>query len=156
MLFMGDEYGHTRQGNNNPYVQDNELNWFLWDQLKGSQDRFEFVSSLIAFRKNNPSFRKSHFLSPAEISWHNAEGAPPQWTAHDRFIAFTLKGSPSHYVAFNAYFTPLPLTLLHGPWIEVVNTSRPWKEHNLHLTNKTPLPPTIELPPYSALLLRHL
>src|SRR5690606_18241202 len=34
MLLMGDEYGHTRLGNNNPYVQDNEINWFLWNELE--------------------------------------------------------------------------------------------------------------------------
>ena len=31
MLLMGDEAGHTRRGNNNPWCQDNELNWFDWD-----------------------------------------------------------------------------------------------------------------------------
>jgi isoamylase len=30
MFLMGDEIGHTRKGNNNPYVQDNEINWFDW------------------------------------------------------------------------------------------------------------------------------
>ena len=34
MLLMGDEYGHTRKGNNNAWCQDNELNYFLWDELK--------------------------------------------------------------------------------------------------------------------------
>jgi len=30
MVLMGDEYGHTRKGNNNTYGHDNELNNFDW------------------------------------------------------------------------------------------------------------------------------
>ncbi|MBI3900992.1 MAG: glycogen-debranching protein, partial [Chlamydiia bacterium] len=155
MLFMGDEYGHTRQGNNNPYVQDNELNWFLWDQLLEKKERFDFISSLIAFRKNHPIFRKSVFLTPHEISWHTPQNTSPEWHASDRFLALTVKGPPSYYLAFHAGFAPLTLTLPPGSWIEVVNTSRPWKEHNFHLINKTPIHSTMELPPHSALLLTY-
>ncbi len=50
MLLMGDEYGHTRHGNNNPYVLDNEINWFLWDQE--NEKIFSFVAALIRFRKS--------------------------------------------------------------------------------------------------------
>ena len=31
MLLAGDELGHTQQGNNNAYCQDNELTWLDWD-----------------------------------------------------------------------------------------------------------------------------
>ena len=37
MFHMGDEYGHTKMGNNNTWCQDNDLNWFLWDELKKNQ-----------------------------------------------------------------------------------------------------------------------
>lgn len=33
MMLMGDEYGHTRYGNNNSYGHDNALNHFLWEQV---------------------------------------------------------------------------------------------------------------------------
>lgn len=32
MMLMGDEYGHTRNGNNNSYGHDTAINNFLWDQ----------------------------------------------------------------------------------------------------------------------------
>jgi len=32
MMLMGDEYGHTRNGNNNSYGHDTTINNFLWDQ----------------------------------------------------------------------------------------------------------------------------
>jgi pullulanase/glycogen debranching enzyme len=34
MITMGDEYGHTKLGNNNTYCHDSELNWFNWDQVR--------------------------------------------------------------------------------------------------------------------------
>jgi isoamylase len=33
MITMGDEYGHSKQGNNNTYCHDSELNWFNWQQV---------------------------------------------------------------------------------------------------------------------------
>lgn len=33
MMLMGDEYGHTRYGNNNSYGHDTALNHFLWGQV---------------------------------------------------------------------------------------------------------------------------
>lgn len=33
MMLMGDEYGHTRFGNNNSYGHDNALNNFQWGQV---------------------------------------------------------------------------------------------------------------------------
>lgn len=33
MMLMGDEYGHTRYGNNNSYGHDSAINFFLWDQV---------------------------------------------------------------------------------------------------------------------------
>ena len=41
MMLMGDEYGHTRHGNNNSYGHDNHLNWFLWKQVGGRKGERE-------------------------------------------------------------------------------------------------------------------
>lgn len=90
MLLMGDEYEHTRFGNNNPYVQDNEINWFLWDQLDDKM--FDFVRSLVSFRKAHPILRKNALLTHLEIEWHNS------WDEQCRQVVFTLKRlSPSAY-----------------------------------------------------------
>ena len=51
MILMGDEYGHSRKGNNNPWCQDNELNWFLWNQLDANLDWYNFVKDCIVRRK---------------------------------------------------------------------------------------------------------
>lgn len=33
MMLMGDEYGHTRYGNNNSYGHDTAINNFQWGQV---------------------------------------------------------------------------------------------------------------------------
>lgn len=33
MMLMGDEYGHTRNGNNNSYGHDTAMNHFQWGQV---------------------------------------------------------------------------------------------------------------------------
>ena len=43
MLLGGDELSRGRRGNNNPYCQDNEINWFNWDLSDRKQAFLEFV-----------------------------------------------------------------------------------------------------------------
>ena len=56
MLVMGDEYGHTRHGNNNTYCQDNALNWFLWDEHEKNPQFARFHRSSSNFEKTTSSF----------------------------------------------------------------------------------------------------
>jgi len=132
MVLMGDEYGHTRKGNNNAWCQDNELNWFLWDMLDERQCFYRYFKSLIAFRKENPIFRKKAFYKDGEIDWHGKEPFKPDWGSDARFIAFTLKNEnnqPLFYVAFNAEREPanahFPDISPHGDWHWVINTYLP-------------------------------
>jgi len=153
MLKMGDEYGHTSRGNNNPYVQDNELSWFLWDELKQQSSLFEFVSSLIAFRKRHVDFFHDHFLGNEDIEWHGAQPYQPNWSDSSRLVAFTLKGPSFLYVAFNAaYFSQtvhLPPNIL---WKEVVKTEKPWDQHHFNDPEKGAVISSVELTPYSVFI----
>ncbi|MBM3183762.1 MAG: glycogen-debranching protein [Chlamydiae bacterium] len=153
MLFMGDEYGHTRKGNNNPFVQDNELNWFLWDQLEKKKEILSFVSGLIHLRKTYPIFRSPRFFTTKDIDWHGETPHEADWSPQNRFVACTLKGNPSFYIAFNAGFNEKKLTLPQGRFHEVVRTEKPWNEHFLKDPFKGPLLENkLTLPPYSAIL----
>ncbi len=154
MLLMGDEYGHTRHGNNNPYVQDNEINWFLWDVLEKRPEVFDFVSSLIAFRKAHPCLRLARFLTDADVAWHGTEPGKPDWSSHRRFVAYTLNSEPPLYIAFNADSQPVRIALPVGQWTEVVRTDRSWDQHNFRNLKQGPLlPPSLELPPHSSVVL---
>lgn len=149
MLLMGDEYGHTRKGNNNPYVQDNEINWFLWDHNR--EDIVQFTAALIEFRKKHPSFRKSSFLNPKDIAWHGATPNSPDWSETSRLVAYSQDG---FYIAFNA--TPHPTTVELPPscWHTLINTELSWKDQPLLQDKSQKLAsPKITMHSFSALLL---
>ncbi len=149
MILMGDEYGHTRFGNNNPYPQDNELNWFLWDKLNKSPEIFNFVSSLIAFRHSHPEFKQTKFLTDAQISWHGQRAGKPDFGS--RFIAFSTTATPRVYCAFNAHHEEADIELPSPNYRLIVNTADEWDKH--HFQDKGPILPTkIHMPSHSAIL----
>ncbi len=129
MLLMGDEYAHTRNGNNNTWCQDNKLNWFLWNYLDIRSGFYRFYRLLIDFRKKYPLLGRNTFLGDKDISWHGLVPLDPQWENDNRFIAFTLnipdKG-PDLYVAFNTSHLPLTITIPNAEkgknWYWIVNT----------------------------------
>ncbi|KAH1049372.1 hypothetical protein GLYMA_08G028400v4 [Glycine max] len=52
MIYMGDEYGHTKGGNNNTYCHDNYHNYFQWDKKEeSSSDFFRFCRLMTKFRQ---------------------------------------------------------------------------------------------------------
>lgn len=62
MLRAGDEIGHSQQGNDNTYCQDNELNWLNWDLDEEAQGLLDFTRRLIQLRHNYPILRRNRFL----------------------------------------------------------------------------------------------
>eukprot|EP00257_Ricinus_communis_P027583 XP_025014997.1 isoamylase 1, chloroplastic [Ricinus communis] len=52
MIYMGDEYGHTKGGNNNTYCHDNYINYFRWDKKEeSSSDFYRFCRLMTKFRQ---------------------------------------------------------------------------------------------------------
>ncbi len=82
MISAGDSIGHTQNGNNNAYCQDNEISWLNWDVQAQDHDLLAFVQRIIKFRKNHPAFRRRRFfqgrpIKGAEVKdilWLNPDG----------------------------------------------------------------------------------
>lgn len=53
MIMMGDECLLSHEGNNNPWCQDNELNYFSPPKTAAEKDLVSFVSKLASFRKEH-------------------------------------------------------------------------------------------------------
>ncbi|MGK5593781.1 MAG: glycogen debranching protein [Parachlamydiaceae bacterium] len=130
MLNMGDEYGHTRRGNNNAWCQDNELNWFLWDELANNQAFFRFFKGLIHFRNQEPLLRRRFFLRDDHIFWHGLEPFKPQWDHDDGLVAFSLVDEREGHDLFIAFNTSHHDSLLIFPerkdrraWHWIANTA---------------------------------
>lgn len=96
MILAGDEIGHTQQGNNNAYCQDNEITWIDWGNLTESQWKLrDFVSNVIRIRREFPLLRSRFYIHKPEdqiikagynIHWYNQDGQPmksEEWSQPD-------------------------------------------------------------------------
>ncbi len=77
MLRMGDELGHSQQGNNNAYCQDNKMTWINWQNI--DQERLRYVKKLIDLRKKIPLLsHQSHWWTENDVEWLSINGYPMQ------------------------------------------------------------------------------
>ncbi|CAI7779639.1 unnamed protein product [Closterium sp. NIES-53] len=130
MMLMGDEYGHTRNGNNNSYGHDTALNHFLWNQLDQARSSlFRFTAAVNRLRSWHPALGQADFLSPRDITWHE-----DNWDNYEsRFLAFSLhdvsRTCGDLYVAFNAHSFAVDAGLPPPPagrqWVRLVDTNLP-------------------------------
>jgi isoamylase len=67
MILAGDGIGHSQQGNNNAYCQDNEISWLEWDLEDPDREFLEFMRRMIKLRKSHPVFRRRHFFQGRPI-----------------------------------------------------------------------------------------
>lgn len=161
MIVMGDEYAHTRHGNNNTWCQDNELNWFLWNRLEVRPSFNRFYRSLIQFRKDNPILSRDTFLSDKDITWHGLTPSHPDWENENHFVAFTLNTDhgPDLYIAFNSSHLSQMITFPPAgagkQWYWVVNTHNQGPEDFLDEEHRIrALTNTHRIHSYSAIMLK--
>lgn len=159
MIFMGDEYGHTKKGNNNSWGHDCRLNWFQWDTWEKNQGFFQFYTKMIAFRKKHPVLMHSTFLKDNEVKWLNKEAQIQNWTSKERFLAMILtdkKNNYELYIAFNAQFNDLQIQIPkeNTPWLKIVDTFQSSPQDFLDETQAVPIADTLKLPSYSSLILK--
>lgn len=161
MLLMGDEYGHTKKGNNNTWCQDNTLNWFLWDNLRANEGFYRFYRTMINFRKGHRLFQSTTFLTNTDVSWHGIEPLKPDWSGNSRIVALTLKDHLSNcdlYIAFNAYDYTITLHLPNPPhlksWHWIVNTANS-SPSDIYERNSAPIlnQNAYKMLPHSAIML---
>jgi len=153
MLLMGDEYGHTRLGNNNAWCQDNSLNWFLWD--RGNPALLRFLRLAIQLRKRKKQLHSDQFFTEKEVTWHGVLPYQPDWGFENRFVAFTLEEA-GLYIPFNAHFLSCDVIFppLHERrWHLLVDTSLPSPfDFSEDPTQQPALPESYHLLPHTALI----
>jgi len=122
MLLAGDEFGRTKQGNNNAYCQDNEISWLDWNLAKKNKELLEFVKLLVKLRREHPLFtmerdlRETDFIGCGwpEISIHGMSPWQVDYSLYNRQAAYLYCGSyvrradrtfeDSFYVIFNMHW----------------------------------------------------
>ncbi|KMT19791.1 hypothetical protein BVRB_1g008450 [Beta vulgaris subsp. vulgaris] len=126
MMLMGDEYGHTRFGNNNSYGHDTALNNFQWSKLAAKKEgHFRFFSEVVKFRRAHDIFRRENFLEKKDVTWHE-----DNWSnSESKFLAFTLHDNKGEdiYLAFNAHEYFVQVAIPSPPqtkrWFRVADTN---------------------------------
>lgn len=155
MMLAGDEIGHTQQGNNNVYCQDNETTWLKWNLTDEQRDFLRFVRSVINIRQTQPVFhRRKFFLGKQidgadipDISWFQPSGeemSDEAWNAgYTQCLGVLLpgdlisdvdeRGGPitgdSIVLLVNASHQPIPFTLPscgeNQEWELLIDTADP-------------------------------
>jgi isoamylase len=139
MILMGDEVRNSQNGNNNAYVQDNEISWFDWSLLEKHQDVYRFVKSLIGARLRidvsieDINISLNQFLTRAKFQWHGVKLNEPDWNPQSHSIALTarsLKARFAIHMMANAYWDelvfeiPAALSLFGNQWRRWIDTFR--------------------------------
>ena len=177
MMLMGDEYGHTKGGNNNTYGLDGTplgrsayivaalrrfragpLNDFQWGKLeKARPDLYRFFAAATRFRRDHPLLGRDRFLGKGDVTWHETN-----WDdSESKFLAWTLHadgGEGSLYAAFNAHHfaltdVPLPKPPAGCYWSRVADTNLP-PPRDFDASADAPLSASYTFAPYSAVLVR--
>jgi glycogen operon protein len=148
MLLSGDELGHTQQGNNNAYCQDNAITWLDWHQADAGLLRF--VTGLLALRRHRHWWQSHGWWSPigSAVSpvaqWFAPDGQPmqaQQWQQPQLLALMLQLGAASADAAadapagtdaparadclllLNAFATAIEFTLPAGHWFLHVDTA---------------------------------
>ncbi|MBE9610236.1 glycogen debranching protein GlgX [Chitinilyticum piscinae] len=139
MLLAGDELGHSQQGNNNAYCQDNDITWLDWQNAQSGLA--DYVAELIAIRKSCPALTAAHWWRGAEagatadVQWLNPSGDalhPHDWDdAAGRALMILLAGDL--LILLNASAHQLHFHLPAGSWqLRLASTGDAQTSHKLH------------------------
>lgn len=117
MLLAGDEIGHTQQGNNNCYCQDNEISWLNWAEK--DERLLKHVKRLIALRKQMTADNVyNDWWHDKNTRWLRPDGQLMQnkdW--HDETArALALQLQNKYLILFNGYRKPQTFVLPDGNW----------------------------------------
>lgn len=139
MLLAGDEIGHSQQGNNNAYCQDNAVSWLNWEKADG--EMLAYVRQLIALRKRSPALRHVEWFigepaasGQADITWRTPAGSAlsaADW--HEKghaSIAILVRGKAAEspcLVLVNACAQTVPFSLPSGNWQLLLDSAHPDK-----------------------------
>lgn len=132
MIFMGDEFGNTQKGNNNPYCQDNAVTWLDWNNLKKHAEILEFWKQLISFRREHAILHPRRELrlmddlacGYPDLSYHGQNAWRPQTESYFRHVGVLLCGNYAQteekddgllYLAMNMHWESHELALPRPP-----------------------------------------
>jgi glycogen operon protein len=106
MITAGDERGRTQGGNNNPYVQDNEISWIDWRGDNAWLDVYDITKAALRLRREHPALRQRHWFEGRptieggrkDLTWVHPEGREmtgDDWADNElSVVGMLVTGSP--------------------------------------------------------------
>ncbi len=118
MLLAGDEHGHSQQGNNNAYCQDNDLTWLNWETADNALSAF--TAGLIRLRRAIPALQQDAWWQEGDgrVQWLNERAqplTPSAWEQGERRLQIVL--SSDWLLLINASASPCEMSLPAGDWL---------------------------------------
>lgn len=118
LIYAGDEFGNTQDGNNNAYSSDDPMGWVSWSDARKFSDVTDYVKQLIDFRKAHPilhpeaSLRGTDYrnLGYPDISFHDTKAWYYIEDPKSRSVGILLNGAYAGekntyiYIGMNAYW----------------------------------------------------
>ncbi len=100
LIFMGDEFGNSQRGNNNPYCQDNNVTWLDWNDLKKNESIYAFWKKMVELRREHAVLRPAKenrimdYLSCGypDLSYHGENAWRPRMESYNRHIGIMYCG----------------------------------------------------------------
>ena len=156
-LLAGDELGHSQQGNNNAYCQDNETTWLDWAHADSALTHF--VAGLIHLRQSHPALRHASYFTGTgspDMAWRNPDGATlsaADWEHPlHRSFACVIEVGEAGLVATERWmllFHPGPQTLLFalppGDWWCALDSAQAYVVPEPAATGALPVAQTLAL-----------
>lgn len=100
LIFMGDEFGNSQKGNNNPYCQDNTVTWLDWRNIERNAEIYSFFKQLVTIRKAHPILHQPKepkimdyiACGYPDLSYHGLNAWRPQTESYSRTVGFMYCG----------------------------------------------------------------
>ncbi|MEN8138749.1 MAG: glycogen debranching protein GlgX [Bacteroidota bacterium] len=137
MILMGDEVRRTKNGNNNSYCLDSEINWFDWNLIENNTELLNFVRSLVSITQEFKVLRYSKNMDTVAsedgcpvISWHGTKVNEPDWSENSHSLGFEYhypKRKERILVFMNMFWEDLEFEIpeaIYGKWNLQVDTSQ--------------------------------
>ena len=170
LIFQGDEWGNSQQGNNNVWCQDNEAGWIDWNGRKNNSQLLEFVKKAIAFRKEHgvlhmdeePRNMDYRALGYPDLSYHGSQAWVLNRDSSLRSLGMMYCGDYGNkerefvFAACNFHWDPHEIALPGMPgeivWKEIMRTDR--EEEGGFLSEPvTRKEKVVEVPPRTIIIL---
>lgn len=100
LLYSGDEFANTQEGNNNPYCQDNDIAWIKWNHTTMGRELLDYTKLIIGMRKTHGILQNRTLLRGADtlpsgfpnVSFHGREAWKPDTSPASRYMGIMYCG----------------------------------------------------------------